>query len=149
MATPKYDTIDWSYRAEKGGDGVPLQRGRLEHPPSDSTGSSEGGVKVIESEDEFDKYLSQSDRTFVAEFNASWCKNCKKISPTVHNLAELYSSTTTVLDIDIDDNEDLAASHSVSAIPRLIAFRNGSKVDEYLGSSIEDVTAFFARISTR
>lgn len=38
LATPKYDLIDWSYRAGKGGDGVPLQRGRQEIPSEDNAG---------------------------------------------------------------------------------------------------------------
>lgn len=37
LATPKYDVIDWNYRASKGGDGVPLPKGRQETAASEST----------------------------------------------------------------------------------------------------------------
>jgi thioredoxin 1 len=56
--------------------------------------------------------------TVIADFGASWCKNCKKISPHVASLAELHDGRVTVLDVDIDDLEDLAVAHGVSSIPR-------------------------------
>ena len=60
--------------------------------------------------------------TIILEFGASWCKNCKKVSPLIKQLVE--SSETqkgvVVLDIDIDDCEELAGQYGVSSIPRYI-----------------------------
>jgi hypothetical protein len=61
LATPKYDVIDWPYRAGKGGDGVPLPRGRQEIPSEEATDAgTKGGVKIIESEEQFEEFLMRS-----------------------------------------------------------------------------------------
>ena len=68
LATPKYDVIDWVYRAEKGGDGVPLLRGRQEIPAEEASGAgAEGGVKIIDSEEQFEEFLARSGEIFLLE----------------------------------------------------------------------------------
>jgi hypothetical protein len=46
LATPTYDVVDWADRASRGGDGVPLKRGRNQEAVNDPpTAIAEGGCK--------------------------------------------------------------------------------------------------------
>ncbi|CAE7662922.1 TXN, partial [Symbiodinium microadriaticum] len=158
LAAPTYDVVDFAERASRGGDGVGITRGRQRSaaaPPSDAhTGHGgpvgfDGAVIVINSEDHFNSFLFPSSPqdiapgVVIAEFGASWCKNCRKIAPVIKNLAMQHKFTALVLDVDIDDCEDVATTCQVSSVPRLIAYRGGVKVGDYTGSNPDEVTAFF------
>jgi thioredoxin 1 len=66
----------------------------------------------------FDHLNTSTALTVMLEFGASWCKNCKKIAPTIKLLAEEYMGQVVVLDVDIDDCEEIASEFDVSSIPR-------------------------------
>jgi thioredoxin 1 len=66
----------------------------------------------------FDHLNTSTALTVILEFGASWCKNCKKIAPTIKLLAEEYMGQVIVLDVDIDDCEEIASEFDVSTIPR-------------------------------
>ena len=82
----------------------------------------DGKLLIIESDDDFNSLLSRvpKDVTVIADFGASWCKNCKKLSPTVKGLAVQHKENVVVFDVDIDDCEDIAEEWGVSSIPRYV-----------------------------
>jgi thioredoxin 1 len=134
LATPKYDVIDFPARALRGGDGAP--------PPA--VDAIEHGGEIIELTDaqEAEKIVGESkEKAVVLDFNAGWCKNCKKIAPVISKLAKQYAGTCTVYSVDIVSMEDIALAYDVSTLPRLLFFKNGAKVDDYLGSKEEDIVA--------
>jgi len=147
LATPKYDVIDWEERGSRGGDGVPLKKGRDNTTP---TAGETALLQIITSEEDLKQAIARANaasKTMVIDFGASWCKNCKKISSQVKNLADVYKNSVVVTDVDIDDCEDIADEYGVTSIPRFIALKNGQKVDDYLGSGAEQLAAFFAKLA--
>jgi hypothetical protein len=48
LATPTYDVVDWNDRASRGGDGVPLKRGRNQEAVNDLPPAiTEGGCTSV------------------------------------------------------------------------------------------------------
>ena len=49
--------------------------------------------------------------------------------------------------VDIDVNGDLAMDHEVQAVPTVVAFKDGKKVDEFIGLLDEDkLDAFITKL---
>ncbi len=79
-------------------------------------------------------------------FGASWCKNCKKITPFVEAQAKKYAQSV-FLSVDIASQEDIALEYDVSTVPRYMIFNaaNKDKVADYLGSSEKELEALFVK----
>jgi thioredoxin 1 len=77
---------------------------------------------------------------------ADWCGPCKMIAP---KFAEMAAKNPTVkaVKIDVDAEEDLAASLKVEAMPTFIAFKDGKEVDRFLGADANGIAALFAKIA--
>ena len=64
-------------------------------------------------------------------FSATWCGPCKTFKPVMNEIAgEGYS----VQFIDIDQQQDLAARHTVRSVPTTIIEENGIEVDRIIGT---------------
>jgi thioredoxin 1 len=69
----------------------------------------------------------------VAEFGAAWCPPCKTLLPILHDLADSYGETVSVLQVDCDESPDLAGEFGVMSMPTVIVFRDGEPVERLVG----------------
>eukprot|EP00735_Rhodelphis_limneticus_P004329 TRINITY_DN15905_c0_g1::TRINITY_DN15905_c0_g1_i1::g.22537::m.22537 TRINITY_DN15905_c0_g1::TRINITY_DN15905_c0_g1_i1::g.22537 ORF type:complete len:188 (-),score=23.02,sp/O97508/THIO_HORSE/46.53/2e-26,Thioredoxin/PF00085.15/3.1e-27,Thioredoxin_8/PF13905.1/1.7e-06,Thioredoxin_2/PF13098.1/3.6e+03,Thioredoxin_2/PF13098.1/1.8e-05,Thioredoxin_9/PF14595.1/4e-05,Thioredoxin_7/PF13899.1/0.00037,TraF/PF13728.1/0.0012,AhpC-TSA/PF00578.16/0.0022,Redoxin/PF08534.5/0.011,Glutaredoxin/PF00462.19/0.023,DUF836/PF len=91
-------------------------------------------VNVIEDKATFDNLTnSAKNNLVVAYFTASWCGPCKMIAPAIDEFSKTYSNVT-FLKIDVDQNDDLAASFNISAVPSFHFLKNGKSVDVRMGA---------------
>jgi thiol-disulfide isomerase/thioredoxin len=141
LATPKYDIIDFIERATRGGDGAP--------PPIGEKIQHGNAIVDISCQEDLDEHLAlalQAKSSLLVYFGASWCKNCKKISPNVDALAAA-SSSVKVVTCDIAACEGFAMEHDVSNVPRFFLYKeiNGQMIKniDYLGSAEEKISALF------
>lgn len=79
---------------------------------------------------EFDE-LIKNDKVLV-DFFATWCGPCKMIGPNIEKLAE-ENADATVIKIDVDKHQEIAAVYGVQTIPTLIAFKKGQIVNQKIG----------------
>ena len=77
--------------------------------------------------DEFNKLLE--DGAVFVDFYADWCGPCKMLAPELDKLADNYDGKLKVVKINVDHERDLAMKYSVSSIPALFIFKNGTLVD--------------------
>jgi thioredoxin 1 len=67
----------------------------------------------------------------LVDFHADWCGPCKMLAPTV---AEIAAETdATVLKVDIDAHQDLAAEYQVQGVPTLYLFGDGEVRERMVG----------------
>ena len=87
-------------------------------------------LKHITNAAEYDEIIKEG--TVLVDFFATWCGPCKMLSPVLEQLAE-ENPNINVLKIDVDEVSDLAARYGIQAIPTLMLFRNGERVDTRMG----------------
>ncbi|XP_063244918.1 thioredoxin, mitochondrial-like [Bacillus rossius redtenbacheri] len=61
----------------------------------------------------------------------SWCAPCKALTPRLESIIAEQKGKVLLAKVDIDENADLALDYNVSAVPVLVAMKNG-KVEERL-----------------
>ena len=68
----------------------------------------------------------------LVDFFATWCGPCKMLSPELEKLAEKRNDVT-VLKVDIDQFEEVAAMYNVRVVPTLILFKDGANLSVSTG----------------
>ena len=90
-------------------------------------------MKVIEgNSNNFKKEVLESLNPVLVDFNATWCGPCRMLGPILESIAK-ETDKVKIVSIDVDENEELAASYGISSIPCLILFKDGIEVDRAVG----------------
>ena len=83
----------------------------------------------INSPEEFEAALTsaqEAGKVIVAKFGAPWCAPCKKIAPFFKDFAKKFGGIV-FLDIDYDENEDLADEWNVDKLPMFLVIKDGEE----------------------
>lgn len=82
----------------------------------------------------FEELLRTHERPVLVDFWAEWCQPCKMVSPAVAELAKIWKGKVTVIKINTDEKPQIAAKYSITGIPTIILFKNGSEVTRLTGA---------------
>lgn len=72
--------------------------------------------------------IINSDQPVLVDFFATWCGPCKVMSPILDEVAKKVQGKARVLKIDVDKNQQAAATYQVRGVPTLILFKNGKQL---------------------
>lgn len=68
------------------------------------------------------------------DFWARWCGPCRSLKPVLADLARRRPALT-ILEVDIEKNDALAAAYDVMSVPALLLFKGGECVDRRVGKA--------------
>lgn len=87
-------------------------------------------------DDNFKSDVLEDKGVVMVDFYADWCGPCKMMAPHVEALANdpAYESRIKIGKLNVDDSPNTAASYGVMSIPTVIFFKNGEKIDQFVGS---------------
>ena len=87
-------------------------------------------LKHINSIEEFDAAIKEG--VVLVDFFATWCGPCKMLSPVLEEVSN-ENPNVLVLKIDVDEVGPLAARYGIQAIPTLMLFKNGQRIETRMG----------------
>ena len=80
----------------------------------------------------FKKEVIESEKTVLIDFYADWCGPCKILSPIIKEIAE-ETEKVKVVQIDVDEEEELAMEYGIMSIPTMVVIKDGEEVDRRIG----------------
>jgi thioredoxin 1 len=81
----------------------------------------------------FQAEVIESEIPVLVDFWAPWCGPCRVIAPVLEEIATARADLR-IVKLNVDENQQTAASFDVLSIPTMILFRNGQAVKKVIGA---------------
>ena len=78
--------------------------------------------------------LLQDSKLVIVDFWATWCGPCRMLSPILDQVEEEMPDQITVVKVNVDDADEIAAQYRIMSIPTLLFVKNGEIVDKTVGA---------------
>ena len=72
--------------------------------------------------------LIQGNKVVLVDFSAAWCGPCQTLAPILKEVKEEIGDSLSIIKIDVDKNQALAAKFQIQGVPTLILYKNGEQV---------------------
>lgn len=78
--------------------------------------------------------LIQDSKLVIVDFWATWCGPCRMLSPILDEIEAEMPDQITVVKVNVDDADEIAARYRIMSIPTLLFVKNGEIVDKTVGA---------------
>ncbi|MFI6447603.1 thioredoxin [Kitasatospora sp. NPDC050543] len=92
------------------------------------------GATTIVTDATFEADVLKSDKPVLVDFWATWCGPCRQVAPILDEIAGEFGDQLTIAKLDVDANQQTAATYNVISIPTLIVYQNGEPVKSITGA---------------
>ena len=72
--------------------------------------------------------LIQADQPVLVDFFATWCGPCQVLGPVLKEVKERRGDKLTIIKIDVDKNQEIAAAYQVRGVPTMVLFQKGKQL---------------------
>jgi thioredoxin 1 len=81
----------------------------------------------------FQAEVIESETATLVDFWAPWCGPCRLVGPVLEEIAAERDDLK-IVKLNVDDNQQTAATYQVLSIPTMILFRNGAEAKKIIGA---------------
>ena len=75
----------------------------------------------------FKEIISQ-EKPVLVDFFATWCGPCQMLGPILTEVKNNLGERISIIKIDVDKNQAVAAQYQVRGVPTMILFQNGKQL---------------------
>jgi len=72
--------------------------------------------------------IINKDQPILVDFFATWCGPCQTLSPILKQVKDELGDNVSVIKIDVDKNQSIAAQFQVRGVPTMLLFKNGKQL---------------------
>jgi len=72
--------------------------------------------------------LIKSNKPVLVDFYANWCGPCQVLGPILKEVKDNFKERISIIKIDVDKNQAIAAHYQVRGVPTMILFQNGKQL---------------------
>jgi thioredoxin 1 len=73
-------------------------------------------------------HLIHSDKPVLIDFYATWCGPCQMLGPILKEVKDNLGDMVSIIKVDVDKNQELAAMQQVRGVPTMMLFQNGKQL---------------------
>lgn len=77
--------------------------------------------------------LISDNKPVLVDFYADWCRPCQMMAPILEDVKSQIGDHATIIKINVDENQALAAQYGIQSIPSLLIFKQGEVVWREVG----------------
>jgi thioredoxin 1 len=115
-----------------------MQRGRQVLGGNMRTSMASEKVQTL-TDGNFEDTVTKSGKPVLVDFWAEWCGPCRRLAPTVDELATDYDGRIVVAKMNVDENPATPTRFSIRGIPTLLLFKGGQIVEQVVGLADKDL----------
>jgi thioredoxin 1 len=83
----------------------------------------------------------------LVDFYADWCGPCKNMAPVLKQLKAELKDSISIIKINVDTNQALAAKYQVQGVPTFMVFKQGKQI--WRQSGMQSVSQLKQAISSK
>jgi thioredoxin 1 len=87
---------------------------------------SMAGSIIEVTDDSFQAEVIESETPILVDFWAPWCGPCRAIAPVLEEISAEREELR-IVKLNVDENQETAATYGILSIPTLILFSNGAE----------------------
>lgn len=80
----------------------------------------------------FEEEILKYSGIVLIDFWAEWCGPCRMQLPILEEISEELPKIK-ICKVNVDENTDLAINFGIKSIPTMLVFKNGEKVEQFIG----------------
>jgi thioredoxin 1 len=72
--------------------------------------------------------IINTEKPVLIDFYASWCGPCQMLGPVLKQVKDSLGERVSIIKIDVDKNQEIAAVCNVKSVPTMLLFQNGKQL---------------------
>ena len=101
-------------------------------------GDGEHVAMQIAGAEEFDRDVLHAELPVLVDFYSDSCPPCRRLAPTIEELAREYEGRAVVVKVNVVNVPDLARRYGIQGIPAVLFFVGGEPVSRMVGLQSKD-----------
>src|SRR5574339_302104 len=81
----------------------------------------------------FEDSVIKANQPVLVDFWAEWCGPCRRLAPTIDELATDYDGRVVIGKLNVDENPAIQSRYIIMGIPTVLIFKGGEIVEQVVG----------------